>query len=422
MPPSRRYQGFKVSDPEHEPCWFPQSYVQEVTLKPSKMKSTVKAVLASRRMAAALQPEPEPEGEALTLEAADEEEPEPGAPVPTRSTLRADPKKVAAARVEAAEADAALVKKELRKARKKFDQMDTDKSGTLDKDEVGALSLWVLTSFLKSEGTLELTRAQQQAETDKLFHICDTNGDGVVDFEEFASWFTPTCKEIHAFRDNEAAKLAQRKAQKRAAKAPPAGGVGAKRTVRVDGPALGLRKKIQGSAGLQACCGTPQAHGRKPKVQNTSAGSTRAPLSAAERPVDMDHKRQQIDVDPEQQPAMPAASTATRGSPTPMAGGGSSPPPPPPGSPASVRAGAASAAAARTRSATPPRMTRAGLQARMEQARALSPRRTASGPAGAARSAAGARMSTPPRSGTPPRRAVITSDALGAKIQKAKGQ
>ena len=55
----------------------------------------------------------------------------------------------------------------------------------------------------------------------------------------------------------------------------------------------------------------------------------------------------------------------------------------------------------------------------MEQARALSPRRTASGPA-VGGGAAGARTSTPPRSGTPPRRAVITSDALGAKIQAAK--
>jgi hypothetical protein len=73
-------------------------------------------------------------------------------------------------------------------------------------------------------------------------------------------------------------------------------------------------------------------------------------------------------------------------------------------------AGPGSTSSARTHSSTPPRMTRAGLAARMEQARALSPRRTGSG----------VRSSTPPRSGTPPRRKVITSSELDTKIQAVR--
>ena len=51
-----------------------------------------------------------------------------------------------------------------------FDEMDADKNGTLSRDEIASLSKWVLSSFLASEQTLQLSAAQQEAE-----------GPGVVD-------------------------------------------------------------------------------------------------------------------------------------------------------------------------------------------------------------------------------------------------
>jgi len=369
----------------------------QVKLKPTKVKvagSAIKAVL--RLSAATARPWPKP-----VEESPPEPEPE---PVKVRGSLRVDPSVRAAAQAEHAKKESAVVTAEVKAARQKFDEMDTDGNGTLDKAEVGELSRWALTSFLKSEDTLQLTPTQQAAEVDKLMVDTDKNGDGKVDFEEFAAWFTPTCKKIQAFRANEAKKNAQKKAQKKAANVT-TDDAPKKRAVAVSGPALGLRKQTRGSAGLAACCGTPQAHGRpvKAPAQQPAAKPT-AGDEDSEPPVDMEHRRQHIDGpaqsaaqnDDAEAAATPAAA-ATASSPT-------------PGSPGATPARPAQKPVDRTRSATPPRMTRAGLAARMEQARALSPRRTASA----------GRASTPPRSGTPPRRKVITSDELGTKIASVR--
>ena len=108
------------------------------------------------------------------------------------------------------------VEEELRRARQKFAEMDADGNGTLSRDEMGELSRWAMASF--SKDTAALSAAQQEAEVDKLIATVDTNGDGVVDFEEFERWFTPTAQEIQQLGRAQGERAAQRAAQKKAAK------------------------------------------------------------------------------------------------------------------------------------------------------------------------------------------------------------
>lgn len=179
--------------------------------------------------------------------------------------------------------------------------------------------------------------------------------------------------------------------QKHAATAVEAGGQN-EHTVTRPAAAPGVRKHSRGSGGLAACCGAPQA-GRPLPAHAPSAVPGAQEDGDAEPAVDMNYKRQHIDrsitdANRESAPSRGGAQNVSIVAASPV--GGSTTP------------------VLRTRSSsTPPRMTRAGLAARMEQARALSPRRTDSG----------LRSSTPPRSGTPPRRKIITSDELGTKIQ-----
>ena len=153
----------------------------------------------------------------------------------------------------------------------------------------------------------------------------------------------------------------------------------------------GVRKHSRGSVGLAACCGAPRTDRPLPARAPSAVFRTQQD-GGAESAVDMDYKRQHVDrsvTDDDRQCAPSRGGAQNVSVAAPPVGGSSAPVP-------------------RTRSSsTPPRMTRAGLAARMEQARALSPRRTESG----------LRSSTPPRSGTPPRRKIITSDELGTKIQ-----
>ena len=76
-----------------------------------------------------------------------------------------DPAKRAKVRAEASEQKSAMVKHELELARQKFNEMDSDANGVLDKTEVSKLCVWSLTSFLKSGDTLgAVSPEQQQAE------------------------------------------------------------------------------------------------------------------------------------------------------------------------------------------------------------------------------------------------------------------
>ena len=52
-----------------------------------------------------------------------------------------------------------------------------------------------------------------------LFRDWDTDGDGELSFEEFAAWFTPTCKRIQQFRNKQSVMQKQKRAQKMQARA-----------------------------------------------------------------------------------------------------------------------------------------------------------------------------------------------------------
>ena len=61
-------------------------------------------------------------------------------------------------------------------AREIFDKIDVDGSGTLDRDEVSALSI-------------QMGRELRSLELDAAMAEMDQIGDGTVDFEEFRVWF-----------------------------------------------------------------------------------------------------------------------------------------------------------------------------------------------------------------------------------------
>jgi hypothetical protein len=93
---------------------------------------------------------------------------------------------------------------------------DADGNGTLDRDEVAPLAEWALTSLLESTKAVRMTQEQKETEADKLMQAADTNGDGVVDFDEFVGWFTPTAAKIQEHQRKQEQKKRQRQAQKAA--------------------------------------------------------------------------------------------------------------------------------------------------------------------------------------------------------------
>ena len=101
------------------------------------------------------------------------------------------------------------------RARAKFHEIDVDGSGALSRGEVASLAQWTLRNFLKNQhGVLSMTPERLDAETSKLLQQADTDGDGELSFEEFAAWFTPTCKRIQEFRNKQNLMAKQRRAQK----------------------------------------------------------------------------------------------------------------------------------------------------------------------------------------------------------------
>jgi Ca2+-binding EF-hand superfamily protein len=105
------------------------------------------------------------------------------------------------AKVEAKK-ERVLVEKELKRAKKKFERMDKDGNGTLDSEEVQGLAHWVFASFHPGEESLGGGGAGKQLEdmVARLTKRLDKDGDGRLDFDEFAAWFTRMCEDIYQFR------------------------------------------------------------------------------------------------------------------------------------------------------------------------------------------------------------------------------
>lgn len=105
------------------------------------------------------------------------------------------------------------VNKQLERARKKFKQIDTDGNGTLDRLEMLNLADWVFQSF--HPGGKKLTEAEQDMEVAKIMQSADTDGDGLMSFEEFEVWFRGTADQIYQ-QQRRAAAAARRLAREQA--------------------------------------------------------------------------------------------------------------------------------------------------------------------------------------------------------------
>jgi hypothetical protein len=124
-------------------------------------------------------------------EAAAPPPPPAAAPATKVSSLRMSPAQRKAAEAAREAANEAQREAELQAARAKFDEIDQDGSGSLDTDEVGELAKWTLQSFNKSGGGGRggagvMSDENIAAEVAKLMEQADKDGDGELDFDEFA--------------------------------------------------------------------------------------------------------------------------------------------------------------------------------------------------------------------------------------------
>ena len=77
---------------------------------------------------------------------------------------------------------------------------------------------------MQSTHFIRMTVEQKELETNKLIAAADSNGDGVIDFDEFQKWFIPTARAILAQQRKAEQIKKQRRAQKAArvvARSPP---------------------------------------------------------------------------------------------------------------------------------------------------------------------------------------------------------
>merc|ERR1712166_45353 len=84
-----------------------------------------------------------------------------------------------------------------KRARAKFHQLDRNKNGLLEGEELAALGNWVWSSFHPGS---KLSEADKQAEGAKILCRQDMNEDGAMSYEEFEGWFKKTCTSIEKFR------------------------------------------------------------------------------------------------------------------------------------------------------------------------------------------------------------------------------
>lgn len=92
----------------------------------------------------------------------------------------------------------ASIKAALDRAKRKFRELDTNKDGLLQQEEVMQLAEWVLGNF-HLDGQ-PLSEAQKAVETEKIMQAADQNHDGMLDFAEFSGWFERTCVLISQFK------------------------------------------------------------------------------------------------------------------------------------------------------------------------------------------------------------------------------
>ena len=83
----------------------------------------------------------------------------------------------------------------LERARNKFYKMDMDRNGVLEAPELLAIANWMWLSF--HPGGQPMSTQDKGAAAATLMHRLDRSANGVMDFDEFSSWFESTCTRQH---------------------------------------------------------------------------------------------------------------------------------------------------------------------------------------------------------------------------------
>ena len=89
---------------------------------------------------------------------------------------------------------------ELARAAQKFASLDADQSETLCGEELVQLASWVFGRFHPAGKKGEANAAQLDKMARKILGRHDSDGDGSMDFGEFAVWYTKTCADLKRFQ------------------------------------------------------------------------------------------------------------------------------------------------------------------------------------------------------------------------------
>ena len=84
----------------------------------------------------------------------------------------------------------------MKRALKKFEQIDKDNSGKLEPVEILDLAAWVWGTFHPGQ---EINEEIKKTEADKILRRCDKNTDGEIDKEEFITYYNQTATAMFAF-------------------------------------------------------------------------------------------------------------------------------------------------------------------------------------------------------------------------------
>jgi len=86
------------------------------------------------------------------------------------------------------------LKDALRQAKIKYDELDRDNSGLLERDEAEAIADWALRTFQPSGH--KIAEFEKQEFRNSLTKIADTNNDGKIDFDECTEWLINSMVDI----------------------------------------------------------------------------------------------------------------------------------------------------------------------------------------------------------------------------------